>query len=782
MAIDHDKLLSAIEAKAENAYGSDNNSAIAEHRAALIEAYLGFNTNPAPEGRSQIVDRAVFETIQTTLPALVRVFSSGDEVVKFTPTGPEDEPMAEQATAVVNWIATQQNPWEQFVADWIHDALLLPNGYAMAYLDDSEHVERETYEGQTDEQLAVLVQDDDVTVIQHSQEPDEEQDKANAQAFQQAMQQYQQAAMQAEQQFQQTGQPPQLPPPPEPPQPTFLHDVVLERKCDEGKIKICVLPPEHCYVAEDTPDWSLLQAPYFEVRQSKTIGDLRAMGLDVPDNITDYEGAGDEPEDWARNRFGEDSTLSETDGDLSRKVVTRMVWVKAAAEDDEERMYYAILVGKSILWAEAVSRIPVVSLVTQPLPHRHPGMPLSEMVVDVQHVKTAIKRGALDNLYLANNGRFAISDKVNLDDFLDSRPGGVVRLVDGALPGEGHVFPLTHPFAFDNIVGSLEYFDQDRQNQGGVNRYFSGTDAGAINKTASGTMALQNMSAQRVEHIARTMAAAFEHLFSIIQELCAKHQNKAEVIKLRGEWVNVDPTAWKTRRDAKISVGVGAGNKDSMLMNLNNTFQKQMALLPLGMANPESIHATLVEELKLQGFSNPLKHWPDPKQNPPPPQQPPPEIVKAQMELQADQQKFQAQAQLDQQKMAQEAQNAERDAQLKMATEQQKIQLQAELEKYKVDLQAQTALQIEQMRLGGQVQIKSAELEQQRELAQFSAQSTDALEEKKIRLTKKPDEQLTDQLTGVLQGLTESVEKLNKPKVIVRDPKTNRVVGIQGAE
>src|SRR5512137_2921638 len=133
MAIDHDKLLAAIEAQAENAYGSDNNSAIAAHRAALIEAYLGYNTNPAPEGRSQIVDRAVFETIQTTLPALVRIFAGSDEVVKFTPTGPEDEAAAEQTTAYINWLATQQNPWEQFCADWIHDALLLPNGYAMAY-------------------------------------------------------------------------------------------------------------------------------------------------------------------------------------------------------------------------------------------------------------------------------------------------------------------------------------------------------------------------------------------------------------------------------------------------------------------------------------------------------------------------------------------------------------------------------------------------------------------------------------------------------------------------
>ena len=110
MAIDDQILLAAIDDGRESCYGTDEQSELGQARAAAIEAYLGLNTNPAPIGRSQVVDRSVFETISTMMPSLVRIFAgSSDEVCKFLPVGPEDELGAEQTTSVVNHIATQQN-------------------------------------------------------------------------------------------------------------------------------------------------------------------------------------------------------------------------------------------------------------------------------------------------------------------------------------------------------------------------------------------------------------------------------------------------------------------------------------------------------------------------------------------------------------------------------------------------------------------------------------------------------------------------------------------------
>jgi hypothetical protein len=740
MAIDHQAILEAIDFAKENAYGSDEASDLGKKRAKNIEYYLGLNTNPAPEGRSQVVDRSVYETIQVMLPSLVRIFAgSSDEICKAVAIGPDDEAAAEQTTAVLRHYVTEKNNWEQICADWIFDSLVSMNGYAMAYWDESKRLIREEYEGQSDEQVAALMQDKNIHVLQHSQEIDEQATADAQEAFEQQSAQYQQFVQLAQSQAQQTGQPPQIPPPPQPPSPVLLHDLVIERAENDGKVCIRVLAPEHCTVSSDTPNWMLDECPYFEYREQKTIADLRSMGLEVDEDVSDDED-NDNEEDMARDRFGENR--DEQNKGVMRLVWARMVWVKADAEGDEQsRLYYAIIVGRTVLFAQPVGRIPVASMTAQPLPHRHIGMSVAETITDLQDIKQAVKRGGLDNLYLANNGRHVISSKVNVEDLLDSRPGGVIRMLDESLPGEGHVLPLVHPFAFDSIVQSLEYFDQERQNRSGASRYFSGTDAGAINKTAQGTMALQNMASMRIEHIARMMAPAVESLFSAVWEIVSKHANKALALKLRGQWTMVDPQAWRTKRDIRISVGVGAGNKESMMAQLQMQLGAQVNLMPIGVAGPEQIHATVTEMAKLAGFANPARFWIDPSQTPPKPPPPMPEQIKAQsamqikqMELQADAQKFQAeqigkmrelqaqqaakitelraqlelQAQNDARDHERELQKAALDAQIKeMESQRERTsdELNAAVEKYKADLDAQVKLAIAQISAPPQIDI-----------------------------------------------------------------------------
>lgn len=780
MAIDNDALLAAIDRGRERSYGSDENSEIGAARARVIEAYLGLNTNPAPEGRSQVVDRTVYQVISTLMPSLVRIFAtSSEEVCKFLPEGPEDEAGADQTTAVVAHMVTQQNHWEQIVGDWLMDAMLSPTAYCMAYWDDSENTVRETYEGQSDDQVAALLADTGVKVLQHSETVDEQATQEAMQAFQQAMQQFQGAMQQwqmAAQQAQQAGQQP--PPPPQQPQqpaPVMSHDLVIERERTEGKVCIKVLPPEYCYVSTDTPDWALRDCPYFEYRCQKTLGDIRAMGLDVADDVSDD----DDPavdEDWARDRFEETANNFGDDAPGAERLVwVRMAWVRADVEGDGKvRLYYVIAVGRTILYAEPCARIPVSSMTMQPLPHRHPGMSVGETILDMQEIRTAVKRGGLDNLYLLNSGRNAVSDKVNLADMLDSRPGGIVRLMDGALPGEGHIMPMVHPVAFDQIIGSLEYFDQEAQNRTGASRYFSGTDANAINKTASGTMALQNAASMRVEHYARTAAPAIETLFSIVHELISKHRNKPLAMKLRGQWVTVDPQAWRTKRDVRISVGVGAGNKDSMQQHLQMVLANQMQVgLPMGLVGRDQLRATNVEILKLAGFSNPDKFWPDPQTLPPQQPQPTPEQVKAQTEqqkmqfqAQQDQQRFQAEQAFEQQKMQLQAQVDAQREEMQARQKQLELQQHAELERLRAEYQAaqeQRRLEFEQWKASLDASVKL-------EIANKSAQTT----METAQISKAPDTRV-EKLIETIQALE---AERDTPAELVRD-ETGRAVAVK---
>lgn len=760
---DRDKLLRAIDDGRSRSYGGDENSELGQRRARLLEAYFGLNTIPAPEGRSNVVDRSVYETIHTILPSLVRIFAgSSDEVCKFLPVGPEDEQAAEQTTQVINHVVTQLNNWEQICADWIHDALLLPNAYCMAYWDESSRVERHTYEDQSDDQVAMIVSDASVKVIQHSAEVDEE-------ATRQQMAMWQQASQMAIAQG--------MMPPPEPGQ-VMKHDLVIERINDEGKVCIKVLPPEHCEVSFDTPDWTLTACPYFEYGCNKTIADLRAMGLDVPDDISD-DADSDTEEDQIRDRFGEDSDGGGEEEGAMRRVWTRMIWVDADAEDDGmARKYYVLAVGRTILYEEAVGRVMVSSMVSQPLPHRHPGMPIAETVLDIQDIRTSVTRGGLDNLNLSNAGRHVISSAVSLADFLDARPGGAVRMLNDELPGQGHIVPLVHPVVFDQVIGSLEYFDQVRQNRTGASRYFSGTDANAINKTASGTIALQSMASMRVEHIARMMAPAVEQLFSIVHELISKHQSKPLTLQLRNKWVQVDPQAWMKKRDVRLSVGVGAGNKDQMMAQLQGVLAAQMQVgMPLGLVQRENIHATNVEILKLAGFANPQKFWPDPSQLPPP--QPPanPDQIKAQARMQELQ--FQA---------GQDAQKNQADQQMEMH----RMQMQAELDRNREEMQArqkaieaemQAAIQREQIASQERIAAVKAELEKYKADLQAAVTIQSA---QTSSTTAERDSGLAQQLSGSIEQLMLALQTLQQerdmPVELVRNPQTGRAEGIKRGE
>lgn len=335
--------------------------------------------------------------------------------------------------------------------------------------------------------------------------------------------------------------------------------------------------------------------------------------------------------------------------------------------------------------------------------------------------------------------------------------------------------PLAHPFAFDSIIGSLEYFDQERQNRTGASRYFSGTDANAINKTASGTMALQNMASMRVEHVARMMAPAVEALFSVVHELISKHRNKPLAIKLRGEWVSVDPQAWRTKRDCRIAVGVGAGNRDSMMAQLQQVLAAQMQIgLPLGLVTRENIHATNAEIAKMAGFANPDKFWPDPGKLPPQQNPPSPEQIKAQAEAQ----KVQFQAQQDQQKFAAE-----------QTMERERMEMQARLDRQREEGQAQQKTleqqmqaQLKQMEFAAKERAEAAKLAFEKWRVEFDAALQIALADKtadagmqQTMAARQPDNAV-EELKAALKALQDDAAM---PAELVRDPNTGQAVAVK---
>ena len=741
---DVDRLLNAIDQAEESSYGADTEGQLSAERAALINLYLGEDIDPAPPaGRSQVVDRSVFETVQWILPSLCRVFAGGSDLVMMPPLGPDDEESAKQEAEYLNWVITQQNPWFEICMTWFTDALMTRNAYAMAYVDKQRITEIERYERQTEEGVALLMQDKDVEVVNVKQYPD-------------------------------TDSPPQMVPGPDgqpmPAPPAMLFDLEIRRVAERRKHCIRVLPPERCKISQWTPSYRLSDCDYFEYWEEKTISALRADGFKIEDDIAD-DYTVDSEEDAARDQYDENRDDPGSLDPSMRRVRARMIWIRHDFDEDGiAEMQYVVRVGRTMLHREECSGVPVACLVPSPLPHRHIGISIGDMMQDIQRIKTVILRQGLDNLYLSNNPQKIVNQHlVNLDDVMQSVPGGITRTDDvNAVRYE------IVPFVFPQAMEGLEYMDQIKENRAGVNRYFTGIDQNALNKTATGVQQLSTMAAQRVEQIARIFGSGIEDLARIVHELILKGGHKKEVVKLRGQWVEVDPATWRKRTDFKISVGFAAGNKDAMVGRLTMIAQAQLQALEAGIpiASPQNLYESMLELTKASDFSSPERFWTDPSQVPQQPAQPAPEVLR----VQADSVAKQAELQLQQETKTQELALREKEITTKAELEKYRIDTEAQVKVHLANLQSQSALTLEEKKgeIAGQKQdkMKVENLDKLDEVVEATQEIAESSAEQA--------QMLAESLVKVVETLSAAVQQLTAPKVPIRD-KSGKIVRIESA-
>lgn len=609
LAAADEQLLAAIREREGSAFGNEADPASTD-RATAIDYYLGQPFGNEIEGRSQVVSRDVADTIEWIKPALIRIFTGGDRVVRFDPQGEEDVEASEQESDYVDYIVQRKNNWFQIAYEWFTDALLTRNAYAMAYWEDKQEAVIERYNGLTTNQLTLIGMDPTVQIIAHRSYsspiavPGMGMDPMAA-AVQQAL----------------------IP----------LHDVEIRRAKNYGCAKICVLPPERCLVAQDSRGVSVRDSSFFEYWEYKTLSQLRIDGFDVPDDIADSTGVERGVVDQARD-ISAQTILAENEqfSDPSmRKVRVRMVWIRNDYDGDGiAEIRYVVAVGDTLLVNQEVSGIPVACIVPTPMPHRHIGLSVFDWIKDLQLIKSAMMRQVIDNQYLANNGRLgADKNKVNLDDALISRPGGLIR-TDGP-PGES-LMPIVHPQTALAGIEVLNYLDAIRQDRGGVSKPYAGADLTSVQAQPNTLAQLTSQASQKIELIARVFSEGVKELFLIVHEITLSNATVQDKVQLRGKWTTVDPRGWKKRSDMTLTVGLGVGNRQQQLVALQMILGYQEKAAPYGLSTPKKVYNTLAELTKAAGFASAEHFWQEPPEEATFPQSKPVQVQVAEIKAQAD--------------------------------------------------------------------------------------------------------------------------------------------------
>ena len=632
-----------------------------------MDYYLGEPLGNEQDGRSQVIQTEVADTIDMILPQLVKMFVSTDQTVRFEPRGPEDVEAAKQATEYVNFVLHNDNPGFRIIHDFAKDALISGQGVVKIFFDESENIINDMYTGLTDDELTALLSDDDVEVL--------------------------------EQEAREIGEPTELDDGTVIPA-INVYDVKIKKTTRDGRIRIENVPPEEFLFNQRAK--SLDDCRFVAHRTTMSISELISLGYDqeLVEEYAGYTEIDTLDERQARFQDLESATNDDAKAPSERDVLVTEVYIKVDFDDDGvSEMRRLLCLGSSyeIIENDEFDMFPFAVMSPILMPHRMTGRSIAELLTDLQESKTAILRQLLDNIYSINNARMgAVEGQVNLDDLIANRPGGIVRM-----RAPNMVQPLAPPPVSDAAFPLLAYMDNVREMRTGMSKASMGLDPDALqSSTATAVQATVSAAQAKVELIARVMAeTGIKDLMRCILKTVLQNAQQPRIIRLRNNFVVMDPQAWENEFDISINVGLGNGDDAQRMAMLSQVASKQeQVLTQMGMENPlctmGQYRATLAKMLEAAGFKNANEFFLDPDNLPPELQQKiqqkmqmaegqnNPALELERQKLETERQKIQADIALDREKMVAELE-------LKREIQMQELQMKFEMRRQEMQLEAQ---------------------------------------------------------------------------------------------
>lgn len=752
--MDDDQLLELLRRKEEDASAYVHGQLGTERELSLREYYrLPYGNEE--EGQSQIVSSDIQDTIEWILPSLLKIFTSTDKAVSFEPTRANDVHGAEQATEACNYVFYKANNGFLTLYTALKDGLMVRNAAVMWRKEDKETVTTVPFKGATQEMLAMLMQEQDAEIQEVNEAP--------------------MVGPDGQPVLDMLGQP------------VIAYNGRLKKTEKRQVIKVESFPPENLLIDRAWTSPLLSDCPYVCREMLVTLSELKEMGFKVePEDLR----ASDQVDissdaDFRLGKVNQDdigSTLDEqrSDDDSQAEGWLRIEYVLADIDGDgiAERVCVYRLRDK-ILSRETCSHVPIATFSPILNPHRWDGMSMADVVSDLQRLHTELLRQTVNSAVLANNPRTKVltdsngAPYANIDDLLDSRAGGVLRMTR-----PDAVTEQVTPFVAGATMPLLEYVQAMRENRTGVSRTSMGLNPDSLNNTATGRQIDQSAAMQRIELIARVAAETLvKPIFQGILKLLTDGGMEKIAFRLRDEFVEYDPNEWRDSYDMTINVGLGSGDAAQKTQQLTTIYQMQMAGLQMGLATPKHLYHTAAKLIENAGFKDVQNFVQDPSTLPPAPPAPPIEVQLEQMKQQGEAQKFQAQSQQELQKFQAETQMTREVEQIKAQAKLQEIQANLELQASndardgeRETLKAQLAQQVEMQRL-----------EFEKWKAELAAQTQIYIEQLKLGSTQTPQQEapdLNNALAASIDGFRAALETMARPKTIIRGP-DGRAQGIQ---
>jgi len=628
-------------------------SQISRERKRAVDYYNATLPKKAHDGNSSYVSMDVYDSVESMKAQLLETFAAGNKTVRFAPQNADDVQMAEVCTEYTDYVAHRQNDLYSVMHTAIHDGLIARAGIVRVYWKEQTESHLEYVEDLTEDELdAVLAQDN--TEIEEIEE---------SLGF-------------------------------------YSGDIRVTQ--DTSQVVIENIAPEQFLIEPQAKD--LDDVLFCAHRASKTISELRQMyDEDLIDKIGEHEDIDMEtdPEVLARHEeIGSDRGFNANGyQDQVRSVTCYECYTMMDIDGTgEAELYRLVKAGNVLLEKEKVNRKPFVVFTPLPIPHSFWGNNFASKVVPIQNARTVLTRSILDHAMITNNPRYVVTKGgvTNPRELIDGRVGGIINVTrpDAIVPMQQA--PL-NPFIFNTI----KMLDEDKEDTTGVSRLSQGTNKDAVSKQNSAAMVeqLATMSQQRQKIIARNFANNFlRPLYQLVYQLCVENETDEKIVELAGDYVEISPAQWASKRDVTVEMHLGYGEQEQEA-------QKYLALHGLMSQDPTlsamyqapNQYKLMSHVMENSGIKNVQDYLTPPDQLPPPQADPAQEMA---MQMQQQQMQIQErQTALAEQKLQMDAQMA----QMKMELDQMKAQQSFAMQSDSLDLK--------ESQLDHKVMVDTAELE-----------------------------------------------------------------------
>lgn len=623
------KLKSTLYREEQNARAWQDGE-LTEHRSKSFKYYNREPMGDEEPGQSQVVTSEYQDTIETIMPALLRVFTSGDEVVQFSADTEEDAAFEDEATDYVSHLLMRKNEGFIFWTWFLKDCLMYRLAWAVVDVEEKEEVKSKAFGPLPPDAFAVMSQQAEMMAKQSDAELEIE-----AEPDEQGM---------------------------------MSGKITTTRK-----VKIVTVDnvaPEDGMVSPMARH--IDSASMTGYRKRVTASELRIMGLtqeDIeelsPDELYTVEQAERQPD------VIQATSERDQDGDSERQYWICVQFVRFDWDEDGTsellRVVYAHAGGEPSKvieleeWTDGVA--PVIPGSPILMSHTIPGKSIFDLVKDIQEISTAVTRGMLNNMYLVNHPRPAVSDAVDLQSLIDWTPGMPIRMRQGKKPTPEELNWVTPTPIMDKALMVLQHKDEILQKRTGIEANNAGILDDNSNPTAAGANLAVAAASERVELIARTVAeTAGKRLYRLIYRAIKRIASGPVTYRSGDEFKTVDPTKWPDDMGMEVNVGFGASNKQQQLQHLGLVAQGQEKLWaaqgnqPGPLLKLNHLANTFRRMVRTMGIKTTDEYVASEQEiaTSPPPQPPPPDpkIALEQQKLQVQQQESANQDSIDRQRLA----------------------------------------------------------------------------------------------------------------------------------